>query len=227
MGRRLAVRRSRIDVVFRGRDPNELGPRTKQRRDVVRHRLGIPDGAPFVLAVGRQETQKGLDVLVAATALLRGRYRDLVVCVAGREGSATSELRQLNRQAGTEDVLAFLGARTDVPDLMVAADVLAFPSRWEGGAGTLLEALALECPIVCSDLATLVGTVDRSTAHLVPVDDAQRLADGLAAVIDAPGDAAALAAAGRRRFDQKFTIDASAAGMVSVYERALAETRWR
>src|SRR5690606_11704260 len=66
MSRRLLVPRSRIEVIPRGRDPEVLGRRDPARARAVRARLGVPDGAPLLVAVGRQEPQKGLDVLLQA-----------------------------------------------------------------------------------------------------------------------------------------------------------------
>jgi glycosyltransferase involved in cell wall biosynthesis len=227
MSRRLAVRRSKVDVVFRGRDPERLGRRSAERQAAVRRRLGIGDDTPLVIAVARQERQKGLDVLLHALPSLLARRPSLVVLVAGREGNATPDLRRLVDDLGVADAVTFLGARDDVPDLLAAADVFAFPSRWEGAAGTILEALALECPIVCTDLATLSGTVDGATARLVPVDDPAALAAAVGHVLAAPHDAAERSRAGRRHFEGRFTIDASADGMVALYQRAAAGSAWR
>ncbi len=66
-----------------------------------------------------------------------------------------------------------------MPDLLVAADVFAFPSRWEGAAGAMLEAMALRCPIVASDLPTLRETVDDTAARFVPPEDPAALAAAL------------------------------------------------
>jgi glycosyltransferase involved in cell wall biosynthesis len=214
-----------VEVVFRGRDPHRLGRRSEQRRRDVRRRLGVAEAAPLVVGIARQERQKGLDVLLRAVPSLLPQHRDLTVLVAGREGNATPDLQRLARELGVAGVVTFLGARDDVPDLLAAADAFAFPSRWEGAAGTIIEALALECPVVCSDLATLQGTVDAGTARLVPVDDATALAAGVSDVLADRRAAAQRATAGRRRFEERFTIDASADGMVGLYERAVSGSR--
>jgi glycosyltransferase involved in cell wall biosynthesis len=72
--------------------------------------------------------------------------------IAGRDGNATNSLQALARELDIVDRVQFLGHRSDVADLMVAADVFVFPSLWEGLGGVLIEALALEVPIVSSDL---------------------------------------------------------------------------
>jgi glycosyltransferase involved in cell wall biosynthesis len=56
-------------------------------------------------------------------------------------------------------VVRFLGTRMDVPELLCAADAFVFPSRWEGMSGAVLEAMALEAPIIASDIPSVRETV--------------------------------------------------------------------
>ena len=65
MGGRLRIRRP-IDVIARGRDSGSLGRRTTDRRTAARLSLGIEGDVPLILALARQEHQKGLDVLLDA-----------------------------------------------------------------------------------------------------------------------------------------------------------------
>jgi glycosyltransferase involved in cell wall biosynthesis len=219
MGRRLLIPRRKIEVIPRGRDPQVLGRRSAERRSETRRRLGLPNDVPLVLAVGRQEPQKGLDILLKALPKVRSRFPTTCVVVAGRTGRASEELAKLVHANALDDAVDFLGMRSDVPDLMVAADVLAFPSLWEGAAGTLQEAMALGCPIVASRLPTILETVDDATAELVPPRDSERLASGLIEVLADPHRAASRASAAQDRFEQAFTIRVSARRMADLYSR--------
>jgi glycosyltransferase involved in cell wall biosynthesis len=175
--------------------------------------------------VGRHEPQKGLDVLLDALPAVRSQVPDLRVLVAGREGRATAALRERVRAAGLDSAVTFLGMRDDVPDLLAAADVLAFPSRWEGAGGTLLEAMALECPIVSSRLPTLLETVDESTAVLFAPGCAEDLARGLLEVFDDRTRALERSHAARARFERGHTIQASAERMAQLYARVANVSR--
>lgn len=150
MSKRLLVPRRKFVVIHRGRDRATLGEWSPERRARVRRSLGIGDATPVVLAVGRQEVQKGFDVLLRAAPLLWKEVPDALILIAGREGGATEQLRAM--AAASDARVRFLGHRTDVADLMVASDVLAFPSNREGFPGTLVEAMALGLPVVASDL---------------------------------------------------------------------------
>src|SRR5262249_34861288 len=126
-------------------------------------------------------------------------------------------------ELGLDGAVEFLGTRDDVADLLCAADVFAFPSRWEGSPGSVLEAMALEAPIVATGIASVREVTDGSTcARLVPVDDADALAGAIAATLSGDGTAARVAA-GRTRFAECYTIGPVAEQMVAFYARALGD----
>jgi glycosyltransferase involved in cell wall biosynthesis len=220
MSRRLLIPRGKIEVIHRGRDAAALGRRSAERNARVRRLLGIPFDAPLVLAVGRHEPQKGLDVLMRALPAVRNHVPRIRVLVAGREGRSTPGLVELVHQLRLADVVTFLGMRDDVPDLLAAADLFAFSSFWEGAGGTLLEAMALECPIVSSDLPALRETINESTAALVPAGKAAEFGTAVINVLnDRPG-ATARAYAARQRFEERFTVESSARQLALLYRRA-------
>jgi glycosyltransferase involved in cell wall biosynthesis len=226
MARRLRLPRARIDVVPRGRDPGLLGRRTPERRAQARAGLGVGPEDRVVLAACRHEPQKGLDVLVQAVPHVLGRDPSTRFLVAGRDGRQTPELRALASRLGVEHAVRFLGARSDVYDLLCAADVFVFPSRWEGMPGAVLEAMALEAPIVASDLQPVREAVsDGVSARLVPSDRPDALALAVIQTLEDDAAAARRAAVARADFEARFTIGRSAEGMLTFYEHARASAR--
>lgn len=218
MSQRLLVPRRRIEVIHRGRDPRELGRRTPERRARARAVLGVAEHQVLVLAVARHHHGKGLDTLIEASSAIAAHFPDVVVAVAGAEGGATPELRRLIGARDLERTVRLLGPRSDVADLMCGADVLAFPSRREGLPGVLLEAMALEVPIVASDIPPNREALgETSAAKLVPPGDAAALARRVIGTVTDPSDLRPL----RQRFEDHFTIDGTADAMVRFYESAL------
>ncbi len=94
MARRLRVPRGRFTVVPRGRDPEELGRRSPDRRRGVRGRLEVGGEVPLIVAIARQEHAKGLDVLLDAFGSVRSERHDARLLVAGAAGNATALLRE-------------------------------------------------------------------------------------------------------------------------------------
>lgn len=220
MASRLRYPRDRIDAIPRGRDPEVLGRRTPERRDRTRRQLGIASDVPLVIAIARQEHQKGLDLLIDAIPRVLRDIPAARVVVAGRPGAATTSLHQQQR-LGVEGGLEFIGERTDVADLLCAADVFVLPSRREGLPGALLEAMALECPAVVSDLPQIREVVDGSSALLVPPEDAPALGAALVDALSSPDPSRRRALAARRRFIERFTVDETTEQMTGFYRRAL------
>jgi glycosyltransferase involved in cell wall biosynthesis len=192
-------------------------PPAQRGRDEVRAELGLAEGRPLVVAVGRLHPQKGYDVLLDAVGRWAGADTPPLLAVAG-DGPLHDELAA--RIAAERLPVVLLGRRSDVPDLLGAADVCVLPSRWEGSPFTAQEALRAGTPLVATragGIPELVG----DAADLVPVGDAPALADALKRVLTDPAHAAALGEAGRRQAAQ--WPDEAGAGrrVVAVYRELL------
>jgi glycosyltransferase involved in cell wall biosynthesis len=222
MAKRLKIERSKIEVVWRGRDATRLGRRSPERRRATRELLGLDPHAPTVVCVGRQDFQKGLDVALRAHALLRQTHPTSTLLLVGRPGNATKHLRAL-LDSGLGAGVMELGHRSDVPDLMCASDVLCFPSRWEGLGGTLIEAMALELPIVASRISPITETIGDGVGTLVDPDSAEQLAAELARVLG-HAETSSETDAGRKRFETLFSSHRAAQQMAALYHRATGAT---
>jgi glycosyltransferase involved in cell wall biosynthesis len=193
-----------------------------ERREAVRTALGISTDTPLVLIVGRLDLQKAVDVALRATGILQQTLADVQTIVVGRNGNAARDVHEL---AASMQNVRMLGHRDDVPDLMCAADCLCFPSRWEGLGGTVIEAMALELPIVASDIGPIREALGDVGWPLATVDDVHAVADGLSSLLAGGRTVAERVANGRRRYENVFTMTSVAEGMVELYSRAIAEAQ--
>ena len=97
------------------------------------------------------------------------------------------------------------------------------PSRYEGTAGSILEAFAAGLPVVATDVVGLRGILDdRRNSLVVPVGDARALARALAALAGQPSLRESLARSGQDDFAKRFELSASADRMAELY-RAVAK----
>jgi glycosyltransferase involved in cell wall biosynthesis len=224
MARRLWISSEKIDVIPRGRDAERLGRRTVARRAHVRGLLGLRSDQPVILAAARHEYQKGLDILLKAMPFVLREYPDTILLIAGRKGNATPILERLVFEHSLVQNVRFLGPRDDVPDLLAAADVFVLPSRWEGIAGVLLEAMALEAPIVAADLATLREVIEpEKTAVLARPEDATSLGGAIVRVLNEKDPSRERAIRALGEFESRFAIDRVGGRMIAFYERALGD----
>jgi len=157
----------------------------------VRVELGAED-RPLVLTVGRLHAPKGYLTLVAAAARL-ARRRPAPLFVAAGEGPQRAEIAAEIHRTGAP--VRLLGWRTDVSDLLAAADMVVMPSAWESGPLAAQETLRAGRPLV----ATAVGGIPNLVgdgADLVPPGDPTAMAEAIARILDDPEHAAALVARG-------------------------------
>lgn len=180
--------------------------------------LDTPEGAPVMLALARLHWKKGLDTLLDAAHGIPGAY----VWIAGT-GPLEAELKAQAERLGMNDRVRFLGWREDRANLMQAADIIAFPSRYEPFGNVTIEAWAAGKPLVVADAAGPAATVTNEVdALLVPKNDVDALRIALQRVIADPALAQKLVAGGKRTYEAKFTKAAFVSASRNLYERMIA-----
>ena len=212
----------RIAVVPRGRSRHRLGHPSAERRHRSRSKLGIDSEQRLILTLGRQEAQKGHRYLLEAAAAVLAEHPKSHIMVAGRAGAMTPTLLRHRSETGLEEAVDFLGFRRDIGDLLAAADVFVFPSLYEGLGGAVLEAMAMNVPIVASDIPALREVLEEGVAGvLVPPGQPAALAAALVDVLSDPETALEMAERARQRFENNYSAEASVEGMLALYEQLL------
>ncbi len=166
----------------------------KAARDEARTSLGIPEGAFAVGTVGRLTAIKGPGVLIeAARTVIQRRPRSVFVFLGA--GELLESLQAKAAALGIGANVRFAGWRPDVARMMSALDCFAFPSINEGMGKALVEAMALEKPVVASRVGGIIDLVDDGVSgFLVPPADPQALADRILFLLENPETARRMAA---------------------------------
>jgi glycosyltransferase involved in cell wall biosynthesis len=202
-----------VDARFR---PN-LDPATVSR---VRIRYGLPER--FVLCVGTIEPRKNLPTLLEAYAALRPRHEDVGLVIAGAKGWLYERFFDRLRSLGLEREVVLTGfvPDEDMPALLDAAEVFAFPSEFEGFGLPPLEAMASGTPVVCSNAASLPEVVG-DAGLLLPPRDVGAWVEALGRVLDDGHLRAGLRDRGLERA-RRFGWDAAARKTLDVYRSAMS-----
>jgi glycosyltransferase involved in cell wall biosynthesis len=166
--------------------------RTEPRVDrfTVRSALGVAADVPIALCLARMEPQKRHDVLLDAWAALGGR--DAVLWLAG-DGSLRHDLERRARALGIDGQVRFLGNRSDVADLLSAADLTVLTSDWEGMPIAVLESLAAGVPVIATDVDGVSEALADGGGVVVPRGEPKAVADALRALLSHADTRAAVA----------------------------------
>lgn len=212
-----AVRRSMLElehvpgdriVVHRyGYEFDELRPQlTPENRSVLRRDLGAEQGGPLLAVIARLSTSKGHRYLFGALPGLRARWPGLQVVLCGT-GPLRQELEALAVSLDLDDCVRFLGWRPDAHRIMEAADLVVHPTLHEAFCSVIIEAMALERPLVTTDVAAAPEQVDTGeTGILVPARNPEALAAAIATMLADPDRASAMGAEARRRVVDRFSF---------------------
>lgn len=191
----LAVPGERISVVPNGADLSRIIPRGERPFRAV----------PTLLMVGRLESQKGHDIAFRGLARVDAPWKLNLV----GEGSLMRHLKELAERLGIASRVHFLGARSDVPQLLADTDLFLFPSRWEGFGIAVAEAAAAGVPLLASNLSVLRELLPQT--RLVSPEDPQAwehaISETLANSSAAIAAAAHLAPRIRKRYDVEGMVD--------------------
>ncbi|MCI0607246.1 glycosyltransferase family 4 protein [bacterium] len=219
----LGIRPERITVVERGRDPDRLGYPGKERSMLARTALGLDENDEIIVNIGRLEYQKGQKYLLDAIAHLLPKHPRLVLLIAGRSGVLSSELSQLSEKLGLNGRVRFLGYRSDIPEILAAADVFAFPSLYEGLPGAVIEAMALGLPVVASSIPAVLEVVEPGgNALLVQPGSAIEFAQALETLLEDRNKCITFGKRSREIFEERFTLDRSASSMIQLFRQTAA-----
>lgn len=173
------VPEEKIAVVYPGVDPWFQPSDDQDKDDRVRTRYGLD--APFILSVGTVEPRKNYAGLIQAHKLLRQEYKvPHQLVIAGARGWLYHGIYAEVEKSGLEKDVRFLGyvLEEDLPALYRGAEVLAFPSHYEGFGLPPLEAMACGIPVVVSNKSSLPEVVGDAALMVSPED-----VEGLAAAI--------------------------------------------
>jgi glycosyltransferase involved in cell wall biosynthesis len=178
-------------VIYNGLTPSSFQGVARRRQ--VRAEFGWPDDSRIVISVARFSPQKNHRTILETTRLAYARCKKIRLLLVGG-GKPSDEIAKLVDAYGLRDMCVLAGGRTDVPELLRAADVFIFPSLWEGLPGALLEALASGLPAVTSDILPVQEVAAHfppGMIYMAPANDTTKHAENVLWALHTPIDRAA------------------------------------
>jgi glycosyltransferase involved in cell wall biosynthesis len=181
-----------------------------------------PEGL-LVGTVGRLSAEKNIGVLVRSIDRLLTEDADVGLAIIG-DGPERGPLETLIGDLGRSDRIRLLGYQADTAALYEAMDVFALASVREGLPNVLLEAMAMETPVIATQIAGIPRLVEDGTSGLlVPPSDPESLTDALRRLIRCEELRRQLAVAGRETIRQRYSFEVRMEKIRAVYDGLLAE----
>lgn len=199
---------------------NGLLPADKASRPVASGRCR--QGSPTIVCGARVHPEKGLDVLVRASALLAAEFPAIRVNIVGNVQAGYEEharaLRDLAEHLGVEARVNLVGPVRDPLCCWRDATVYVQPSRAEPFGLCVLEAMSVGTPVVVTSVGGLQETVDDGVTGLrVPPEDPAALAQAIRRLVRDEALARRLVSEAKRRLDERFSCQAMVERFLSEY----------
>jgi len=226
-----------------------LTPQVQRQVDRLRQELGLlsakscststltstsssPSTFPVIGFVGRLVKDKGIKELVDAFFILKPRFSSLRLLLVGpfEEGDPVDPETRRLIQSTSEIIAVGRIRKEDMVPYYYIMDVLVLPTYREGFPGAPLEAAAAGKPVVTTNATGAIDSViDGVTGFIVPVGDAQALADAIARLLADPALAKQMGEAGRKRVIAEFQPERIWRGVEKLYREMLGKVKvkWR
>jgi glycosyltransferase involved in cell wall biosynthesis len=172
-------------------------------------------------AVGRLSAEKGFDTLILAADQLLKHDLNVEVVIVG-EGDERSRLEELIAGLNRQDRIRLVGYQSDVRELYQAMDVFALSSLREGLPNVLLEAMALEVPVVATRIAGVPQVVhDGDNGLLVDPGSIDQMVQALRRLTADQDLRARLAAEARKTIEESFSFEQRMRKIAKIYDQVL------
>lgn len=207
---------SKVHCIYNGIDCDRFAPRDSA---ALRSKLAIDQGVPVVGILAALRPEKNHELFLEGARLILERAPATQFLVIG-DGPRRADLEALSNRLGVADAVRFLGTRSDVPELLAACDLVALTSHNEASPVSILEALSSGAAVVASNVGSVSETVvDGVTGLLFAPGDVNSYAT---AMLDLIGDSLTrekLAAEGRRRVAQRWSLQSMVHGYEQLIEK--------
>ena len=187
------------------------------RRQQIRKELTGTCAGPILITAGRFAKPKALHHLVSAFSQLAGKFPQAILVMVG-DGPLFSEIQTQVNGLGLNDRIHLLGARSDVPELLAAADIYVSSSIWEGLPMAVLEAMLAGLPIVATAVGDIPHVLTDATGLIVPAAQPEVLAEALGRLLSDAELRKSMGAAARCHALANFSADTWMDRLLVIYD---------
>lgn len=210
----------RIVIISGAVDDDHFRPPTVEERAAARRALGLDDDVVAILHVGRMSWNKGQDLLIDAVRRVRGKQATPPLrCFFVGSGAEEDQIKErASQQVDDRAVFTFPGFVKDLREVIWATDIFALPSRLEGFALAVVEAMSAGLVAIRTPSGGASDQiVDGESGIIVPFEDVDALAEAITHLSDGT-IRAEMRARSLSHTRARFTRAGMTERMMSIYE---------
>lgn len=214
------IKQDKTLVVYNGIDENKFN--ILQLNNQFRINLGINSRAHVIGTASRLSTLKDQYTMIESFCLVLKQLPNSYLVLVG-DGPERQTLEQHSARLNVSKNVIFLGFRNDIVSYLSMFDLFIMSSLMEGIPLALLEAMAVSRPVVVTNVGgNSEVVIEGETGILIPPKDSEKMAQAIIKILQNPNLAKKMGEAGRKRVEDKFTLDRMVNRYESIYEEYLA-----
>ena len=191
-------------------------------REQMREEFGLAESDKFIASIGELDDNKNHITVIKALAILGRKDFKYVVCGVGPNKDMLLAEAECT---GLKENVILAGYRSDIPDVLNAADIFVFPSFHEGMPVSALEAMACSLPVVCSAIRGNVDVVkDGDNGYLFKPSDVDTLSRQIALLMDNEALRQQMGAK-NKEIVREFSLEAVTEELKAIYSKVLYDSK--
>jgi glycosyltransferase involved in cell wall biosynthesis len=170
------IKRNKLRVLHNGIHIEQFNKSNFQYVGSEKEKLGFSSDTKFIGTIARLREEKGIKYLIQAAPQILKVFDNIVFYIVG-DGPQRNELENIAKEYKISDKIIFAGFKTNIPAELSLIDIFVAPSVTEGLGLGILEAMAMEKPIIASKVGGIREIIiDGKTGLFVPSQDSKSLA---------------------------------------------------
>ena len=211
----------KMAIIYSGIEMDRFHPVSEEEKKGLREKWGLGEHDAVIGIVSKLWEGKGHDLLIRAFKEIRKEKQHARLVIVG-EGYLMEALKTQVRQLELSDGVIFTGFLEDVSRIIATFDVAALPSYFEGMGRVLLEAMAMEKPVVGTRVGGIPDLIEEGlNGYLVNPGNERELASALLSILNDRGLATQMGKAGRKKMTDRFSAGMMVRSIEMVYTELL------
>lgn len=195
---------NKIIIIYNGVDYRTFQPGPPCPN--LKKELGLPDNILIIGTVARLIKEKGIEQIIECSQIIKRLRKDVFFLIVG-DGPHRSYLEKTVYDHRLDDRIIFIGYRKDIGELLKIMDIFVLPSLSEGLGIALLEAMAMEKPVIGTNVGGISEIIaNEENGYLFPPGNINELAEKIVSLIEQPQKRQQFAIQGRKFIEEKFSL---------------------